>query len=37
MGDQYELHSAMRFVNMDGAGGVTGMVDVSMIDINHPD
>lgn len=24
MGDQYELHSAMRLVNMDGAGGVTG-------------
>lgn len=37
MGDQYELHSAMRLVNMDGAGGVTGMVDASMIDINYPD
>jgi hypothetical protein len=37
MGDQYELHSAMRLVNMGEAGGLTGMVDASMIDINHPD
>jgi hypothetical protein len=37
MGDQYELHSAMRLVHMDGAGGLTGMVDASMVDVYHPD
>jgi hypothetical protein len=37
MGDQYELHSAMRLVNMREAGGVTGIVETAMIDINHPD
>lgn len=37
MGDQYELHSAMRLVHMDDAGGLTGMIDASMVDINHPD
>jgi hypothetical protein len=37
MGDRYELHSAMRLINMDNAGGLSGMVAASMIDINHPD
>jgi len=37
MGDQYELHSAMRLINMDEAGGLSGMVTASMIDINHTD
>lgn len=37
MGDQYELYSAMRLVNTEDAGGLTGMIDASMIDINHPD
>ena len=37
MGDRYELHSAMRLVNMDDAGGLSGMVAASMIDINHAD
>jgi hypothetical protein len=37
MGGQYELHSAMRLVNMEDAGGLSGMVAASMIDINHPD
>ena len=36
MGDWYELHSAMRLIGMHAAGGLTGMVDASMIDINHP-
>ena len=36
MGDQYELHSAMRLVSMEDAGGLSGMIDASMIDINHP-
>ena len=37
MGDQYELHSAMRLVNIDDAGGLTGMVEASMVAVNHPD
>jgi hypothetical protein len=37
MGDQFELHSAMRLVNMAESGGVTGLVAAGMIDINHPD
>jgi len=36
MGDRYELHSAMQMINMDDAGGLTGMVEASMIDINQP-
>ncbi len=31
------LFRSMRLINMDVAGGMTGMVDASMIDINHPD
>ena len=37
MGDQYELHSALRLVHMQEAGGLSGMIDPSLIDINHPD
>jgi len=37
MGDQYELHSALRLVHMGDAGGLSGMVDPALIDINHPD
>lgn len=37
MGDQYELHSALRLVHMNDAGGLSGMVDPALIDINHPD
>lgn len=37
MGDQYELHSAMHLVRMDQAGGLVGVVDPSLIDINHAD
>ena len=35
MGDQYELSSAMRLVNMENAGGITGHVEAAMIDVNH--
>jgi hypothetical protein len=37
MGDQYELHSAMRLVHMSESGGLSGMVDPALIDVNHPD
>lgn len=37
MGDQYELHSALRLVHMNESGGLSGMVDPAMIDVNHPD
>ncbi len=37
MGSQYELHSAMRLIHMDDAGGLSGMIDASMVDVNHPD
>jgi hypothetical protein len=35
MGDRYELHSAMRLVHMNDAGGLRGVVDPAMIDVNH--
>lgn len=35
MGDQYDLHSAMRLVDLRSAGGLTGMVAAAMVDINH--
>lgn len=37
MGDQYELHSALRLIHMHEAGGLSGMVDPALIDVNHPD
>ena len=37
MGDQFELHNAMRLIRMEQAGGVFGHVDPSLVDINHPD
>ena len=37
MRGQFELHSAMHFIDMDDAGGLMGMVDPSMIDVNYPD
>ena len=36
MGDQYELHSAMRLIDMQDSGGMTGLVHGAMIDVNHP-
>ena len=35
MGDRYELHSAMRMIQMSEAGGLHGVVDPAMIDVNH--
>jgi len=35
MGDRYELHSAMRLVNMEHAGGITGLVEPAMVDVNQ--
>jgi hypothetical protein len=37
MGDLFELHSALRLVHMSNAGGLSGMVDPALIDLNHPD
>lgn len=37
MGDRYELHQAMRCMNMAEVGGLTGTIDPALIDINHPD
>jgi hypothetical protein len=37
MGDQFELHDAMRLIRMDHAGGLVGNVDPALIDVNHPD
>ena len=37
MGDQFELHSAMRLIRMEQAGRLFGNVDPSLIDVNHPD
>jgi hypothetical protein len=37
MGQQFDLHSAIRLVDMRNAGGLTGMVAAAMVDINHPE
>lgn len=37
MGGEYQLHSAMRMVDMSDSGGLMGEVHPSMIDVNHPD
>ncbi|MEX0915096.1 MAG: DUF4382 domain-containing protein [Wenzhouxiangellaceae bacterium] len=37
MGDEYELLSAMRLINMHDAGGLTGMIAAAMVDVNHAD
>jgi hypothetical protein len=37
MGNQFELHSAMRLIEMEDAGGVNGLIGPAMIDVNHPD
>ncbi|NIV18316.1 MAG: DUF4382 domain-containing protein [Woeseiaceae bacterium] len=37
MGDRFELHQAMRCMNMANVGGLTGTIDPSLIDLNHPD
>lgn len=37
MGDQFELHNAMRLIHTEQAGRLFGNVDPSLIDVNHPD
>jgi len=37
MGDSFELHHALRLMNVEDAGGLMGSVDDTLIDINHPD
>jgi len=37
MGDQYELHSALRLVHMENAGAVSGTVGMNMTNLEHPD
>lgn len=37
MGDQFELHNAMRLIRLEQAGGIFGHVDPSLVDLNHPD
>jgi hypothetical protein len=35
MGEQYELHSALRLMRMEDTGDVTGTVDAALVDVNH--
>ena len=35
MGVEYQLHDAMRLMNTDNTGGVSGTVDVSLMDFNQ--
>jgi len=37
MGGEYQLHSAMRMIDLHESGGLMGEVHASMIDVNHPD
>lgn len=37
MGDRYELHQAMHCMDMAQVGGLTGTIDPTLIDVNHPD
>lgn len=37
MGDRYEMHHALRCMNMDNVGALSGTIDPALIDINHPD
>lgn len=37
MGDQFELHNALRLIRMEQAASLVGNVDPSLIDVNHPD
>lgn len=36
MGDRWELHPAMRLMDMATAGGLMGTVDASLVDANNP-
>ena len=37
MGEQYELHPAFRFMRMEDTGGLMGIVDAALVDVNHAD
>lgn len=37
MGDRFELHQAMRCIDMSNSGGLFGIVDPSLVNVNHPD
>jgi len=37
MGDRYDLHSALRLIHMEDAGGISGTVGMAMINLGHPD
>lgn len=36
-GDYYEFHSVTRMIDVDVAGGLVGVIDNGLVDINHPD
>jgi len=36
MGDQWELHPALRLMHTEDTGAITGNVDASLIDVNYP-
>lgn len=36
MGDQYELHSALRLMHRADTGGLMGSIDASLVDANNP-
>lgn len=35
MGMGFELHDGMHLMNMDDAGGLTGIIDISLVDVNN--
>ena len=37
MGRQYQLHNGLRLMDVEHAGGLTGTIDPSLLDISHPD
>jgi hypothetical protein len=37
MGDRYEMHHALRSMDMDDIGALSGTIDPALIDINHLD
>ena len=36
LGSQFRLHNGLRLMGIENAGGLTGTIDTSLIDINHP-
>lgn len=37
MGTQYQLHNGLHLMNAAEVGGLIGVVDSSLVDVNHPD